>query len=374
MRVLMLVSNDVVHDARVLKEARALVGAGHQVTFIGWDRGGKSSRMENVGGITIHRIRTEGFMRALGKDLFRIPLWWRKAERLARSLAVDVVHCHDLDTLSIGVRMKKRRDVTVVYDCHEVFYRMIAEDVPKFVSDYARRLERRLVPHADRIVTVSEVVQSYIREISGRDSIVVNNYPDFAVEGYQPPPDSPFTVLYLGTLHASRFVIPAIEIVAKMTGVQLAIAGSKKLAPVVAAMCATHPNTKFLGTIPNQEIASLIIGSHAVLSMFDPRLWINQMGMPNKVFEAMAAGRPSIVTEGIMMAELVTREDCGLAVPYTQAGFRDAITRLRDDPALAERLGRNGLRAAHREYNWRSEASKLIKMYEDLRERPVARS
>jgi glycosyltransferase involved in cell wall biosynthesis len=366
MRVLMLVSNDVVHDARVLKEARALVRAGHQVTFIGWDRRGKASRTEIADGITIHRIRTEGFMRALGTDLFRIPLWWRKVERLARSLAVDVVHCHDLDTLSIGVRMKKRRGVILVYDCHEVFYRMIAEDVPKFVSDYAERLERRLVPHADRIVTVSEVVRSYIREISGRDSIVVNNYPDFVVEGYEPPPDSPFTVLYVGTLHSSRFVIPAIEVVAEMKDVRLEIAGSKKLAPVVEAMCATHPNTKFLGTVPNQGIASLILRCHAMLSMFDPRLWINRMGMPNKVFEAMAAGRPSIVTERILMAEIVEREQCGLAVPYTVDGFRSAVVRLRDDPALAERLGRNGLEAAKREYNWTIESRKLLSLYDGL--------
>jgi glycosyltransferase involved in cell wall biosynthesis len=366
MRVLVLVSNDVVHDARVLKEAQALVRAGHEVTFIGWDRGAKASRMEITDGITIHRIRTEGFMRALGKDLFRIPLWWQKVERLALSMAVDVVHCHDLDSLPIGVRMKKRRGVTLVYDCHEVFYRMIAEDVPKFISDYAGRLERRLVPHADRIVVVSEVVQSYIREISGRDSIVVNNYPDFAVERYEPPPNPPFTVLYLGTLHPSRFVIPAIEVVAEMTDVRLVIAGSKKLAPIVEAMCATHPNTTFLGTVPNKEIAPLIRSSHAVLSMFDPGLWINQMGMPNKIFEAMAAGRPSIVADGMLMADIVRKEECGVVVPYTEEGFREAVVRLRDDPALAERLGRNGLAAAERAYNWTSESKKLLDVYASL--------
>jgi len=366
MRVLMIVSNDVVHDPRVLKEARCLVRAGHRVTFIGWDRSGKAPQTETLDGINIHRIRTDGLMRVLGKDLFRNVLWWRRAERLARSLEVDVVHCHDLDTLPIGVRMKRCRGVTLVYDCHEVFYLMIAGDVPKFISRYVARMERRLVPHADRIVTVSEAVQSYIREISGRESIVVSNYPDFLIEEYRPPPGPPFTLLYLGTLHPSRFVIPAIEVVAQMPDVRLVIAGSKSLTPVVEAMCAQHENTKFLGIVPNLRIASLIQGSHCVLSMFDPSLWINQKGLPNKVFEAMAAGRPSIVTEGIMMAEIVAKEQCGLTVPYTEEGFRSAVERVRDDTELAERMGRNGLAAARREYNWATQEQKLVELYAEL--------
>ena len=67
-----------------------------------------------------------------------------------------------------------------------------------------------------------------------------------------------------------------------------------------------------------------------------------------------------------MMAELVNREKCGLAVPYSKGGLREGIERLRDDPSFAERLGRNGLTAATREYNWPHEAAKLIAVYDGL--------
>ena len=66
------------------------------------------------------------------------------------------------------------------------------------------------------------------------------------------------------------------------------------------------------------------------------------------------------------MGEIVTREECGLAVPYTKEGFRSAVESLRDDPALAERLGRNALAAAKREYNWGAEKAKLLAIYEDF--------
>ena len=80
----------------------------------------------------------------------------------------------------------------------------------------------------------------------------------------------------------------------------------------------------------------------------------------------MAAGRPSVVTEKVLIAEVVEREECGLAVPYSGEVFLRSLTSLQGDPLLGERLGRNGLAAAKREYNWPHEAAKLVALYESL--------
>jgi len=362
----MIVSNDVIHDPRVLKEARALENAGHQVSIIGWDRTGRAPSFEEWNGLEIRRVQTRGLMRILWKDLIRIPVWWSKAYSLARRSGFDAVHCHDVDTLPIGVRLKRVLRRPLIYDCHEVFHRMIQDDVPRFVSRYVHRLEQRLAPQADRIIVVSHVVQEYIKNLCGRDSTVIANYPDFTAETYRPPPGPPFTVLYIGTLHPNRFVLPAIDVIAEMPDVQLVIAGSKQLTPIVKARCEQHPNTHFIGLVPNNHVMSLILNSHVVLAMFDPSVWINYMGLPNKLFEAMAAGRPSIVADEGLMAEIVNGESCGVAVPYSAEGFRQAVERLSADPSLAERMGRNGLAAASREYNWPKEERKLTDLYANL--------
>jgi len=366
MDVLMIVSNDVVHDSRVLKEARALQEAGIHVTIIGWDRSGTLAHREERDSLEIHRVRTDGAMRIVPKDLFRTPLWWRRAYRLARSIPFDVVHCHDLDTLPIGVRLKRATGRPLVYDAHEVFGYMIEKDVPRAVVDYTFRLERRYAPQADRIIAVTDGVKAYVDAASGRNAVVVRNCHELLSDGYRPPPGPPFTVIYVGTLHISRFILQAIEVVGDMPDVRLVLGGSKKLTPIVRAMCAEHPNTPFLGLLPNERVLPLTVESHAVLAMSDPDLRISKVGLSNKMFEAMVTGRPSIVTEGMPMGEIVTREECGLAVPYTKEGFRSAVESLRDDPALAERLGRNALAAAKREYNWGAEKAKLLAIYEDF--------
>jgi len=365
MRILMVVSNEVVHDPRVLKEAHALQEAGHHVTCIGWDRSGKGEPYEERGGLAILRVRTDAIMRALGRDLFRLPLWWRRARKLAEAQDFDVVHCHDLDTLPVGVDLKRARGTLLVYDCHEVFGFMIENDVPRLVVDRSFRTERRLAPQADLLITVNDAVKQYIDGISGRNAVVVRNCSDVVLETYRPPP-KPFTIIYLGGLMRSRFILPAIEVVAQMPDVRLLIGGRHHLTAAVKAACARHPNTRFLGMVPSDRVFPMTVDAHVVLSMFDPAYRINQVGLPNKIFEAMAAGRPCLVTKGLWMAELVEREDCGLAVPYTEAGFRDAVERLRADPALVDRLGRNGLAAAKREYNWDHEKRTLLSGYQDL--------
>src|SRR3989442_6564021 len=148
----MIVSNDVIHDPRVLKEAGALRNAGHDLSIIGWDRTSSLPPEEERDGVRIRRVRTTGVMRLLVKDLFRNPVWWRRAYELARSMPLDVVHCHDLDTLPIGTRLKHATGRPLVYDCHEVFHRMIEREVPRFVTNYVAGVGKRLTPGGGPLV------------------------------------------------------------------------------------------------------------------------------------------------------------------------------------------------------------------------------
>ena len=80
----------------------------------------------------------------------------------------------------------------------------------------------------------------------------------------------------------------------------------------------------------------------------------------------MACGRPVICTEGTYSAEVAKESLCGLAVDFDINAFRDAIIKLRDDPTLCEKLGRNALNTSITKYNWENEEKKLLKVYKEL--------
>lgn len=356
----MIVSNDVLRDARVQKEGRSLSKAGHQVEVIGWDRKGKASKEETIDGIKVTRIRNTLLMRVAPNDLFRNPLWWRLAYREGMRHEFDIVHCHDLDTLHSGVRLKKKRNVPLIFDAHEIFSYMIEEDVSRIVVNYSQRMENSLLRDVDHIITVNDALRTYYQERFEGEITVVMNCPEKVLQEYEAPTAEEFTVLYVGTLHKSRFIRELIDVVSSIEGVQLKIGGEKELYREIEERCARSDNVHFLGTVPLGQVLPLTKECNVVFCMFDPNTRINQVGTPNKIFEAMAMGRPVIVTKGILSGKIVEAERCGMAIEYGEQTLREALQTLREDPSLCERMGRKGLEAAKEKYNWAVQERKLL--------------
>jgi starch synthase len=94
----------------------------------------------------------------------------------------------------------------------------------------------------------------------------------------------------------------------------------------------------------------------------------------------MACGTPVVATAVGGIPEVVT-EDTGLLVPYEAredgtgepadpdalaAGLAAALTRLLDDPGLAERLGKGGRYRAETEFSWARAAERTLAVYRDV--------
>ena len=357
----MLVSNDVVRDTRVLQEARSLVRGGVDVTIVGWDREGAHPAAElSLNGIDVRLLRSTALMKIAPSMVLKSTLWWRSAYRLASAVSFDLVHSHDLDTLQTGARLKAKTGAPLLFDAHEIFAYMIEGDYPKAVVDYANRMEKRLLKQVDHVITVNERLREHYAARTEKPVTVVMNCREEVAAKYTPPANDVFTVLYIGNLHRSRFILDLVEVVQGMKGVRLHIGGEKELAERTRGLCAKDARTTFMGKVPNDEVMRHTAAADVVFCMFDPANRNNQVGSPNKIFEAMAAGRPVIVTKGILSGDIVERERCGLAVDYSRAALRGALERLRDDRPLTEELGRNGLAAARREYNWGVQEKRLL--------------
>jgi glycosyltransferase involved in cell wall biosynthesis len=125
-------------------------------------------------------------------------------------------------------------------------------------------------------------------------------------------------------------------------------------------------NVTFLGRVPMDQVVPMTMKADAVFCMFNPADPNSAAGTPNKLFEAMVSGRPIICTKGTYSGELTEQEEVGLAVEYSEQALKQALIKLRDDPVLREKLGRNALRAAVTKYNWQKEEAKLLALYKSL--------
>jgi glycosyltransferase involved in cell wall biosynthesis len=86
----------------------------------------------------------------------------------------------------------------------------------------------------------------------------------------------------------------------------------------------------------------------------------------NVVIEAMAAGRPVIVTREVGAAEAVADAQAGLVVDGDSGELAAALTRLLSRPALREERGARGRAAARERFAWPAVAARMEAMYASL--------
>lgn len=353
-------------------EAKTLVKNGYSVTVLAWDRKKRETPFEEKDGIKVIRVYNTRFMDILKYDILRLHFWWKMGIKRALELyserPFDVIHAHDLDTLPIGVALKKKLGLPLIYDAHEIWGYMIARDFPKIVSNYYLFKEKYLLKYVDRIITVNQPLKEYFQSITDKPIDIIMNAKPLISTKYEPPQNDVFTLIYMGSLNKSRFLIETVEIVRGLKNVRLIIGGigKKEYSDKLKEECEKSSNIEFIGRVPMDEVLVRTKQADAVLFVLNPNNINNKNSLGNKVFEAMVCGRPVIVARGTYAGEFVEKENIGLVVDYNKKSLKRGIIKLRDDLRHREKLGRNALKAAIEKYNWEAQSRKLVRVYESF--------
>ena len=202
---------------------------------------------------------------------------------------------------------------------------------------------------------------------------IIRNCKEVDKNEYVPPDNEIFTLVYIGVLGEGRFLRKSVEICQGLEGMRFRIAGFGPLGDVLKQTAKNAPfgNIEFLGKLPMERVIPETVKGDAILCMLNPSNMNNQIGPPNKLFEAMATGRPVIATKGTYSGNLVEELKMGLAVEFDEKSLKNAIIKLRDDPKLREEFGRNALQAAIEMYNWEKQEEKLVLIYEKIKNSEV---
>ncbi|NIA20516.1 MAG: glycosyltransferase, partial [Anaerolineaceae bacterium] len=199
-RVCHITSSHPVDDARIFdRELLSLRKRYDDVHFVGCT----DVPEQEKGGITIHGIgkRVEPLQRfGQLKRLFEVAL----------SLKADIYHCHEPDALWVALRLKKRLDVPVIYDAHELNHVTYAYVRPglagRLVGEFVRVVTARLAPRCDWLITVSPGLGRYYGPlVDGRMTLIYNGSPMENFSAWESKPDDAQMVIYHeGTLQKTR--------------------------------------------------------------------------------------------------------------------------------------------------------------------------
>jgi glycosyltransferase involved in cell wall biosynthesis len=123
-----------------------------------------------------------------------------------------------------------------------------------------------------------------------------------------------------------------------------------------------------LSFVPYEQMFDYLLCADIGLILYQPYIRNHIYSFPIKLCDYMLAGLPIVAPRFATEIErLVQAEKCGLLVdPTRPVEIAEALDWLCQNPDKAREMGLRGRQAIIREYNWETEARKLIKLYSDF--------
>lgn len=258
----------------------------------------------------------------------RLRRFRRFAERTLAEIDPDVVHCHDLLALPVGVRYaRKRPSVKVVYDSHEIF-----EDqslLAAWESRFYRRLQARYTEDLDGFVTVNDSIASLLRERYPKlpDPTVVMNAVEYDGE----------EIVYDGCLHHAAGLPAETRILlyhggyARFRGLMTLVRAGHHLpqgwavvlmgrGPLEQQLRRTVAeenltNVFLVKPVPRDDLLYWTAGAEVGVIAYENVSLNHWYCSPNKLWEYPAAGVPILAGPLAVVREMVEGNGIGWIVP-----------------------------------------------------------
>jgi len=365
---------------QIFETCHALASRGHKVTLLVRDdtRRPRRDPCEFYGLPALAALRVE-----------RLPMAGPHALRRIAYLVAAVWHAwrwnrvrgcvltRDLGVASAVLRLPVTRRPKLIYESHG-FAPVFARTMPELVQGKAAggrakierlfRREERVWTAADGYVTTTGVLATELRARFGdRPSLVTipNGVRLPAHRVRTPESDArPTVVGYAGHFYPWKGVDVLVEALGQLPDVHALIIGGhpgeRDVARVmeVARKVGAASRIEFTGLVEPSRVPSLL-GRASILVLPTVETASADYTSPLKLFEYFAAGKPVLASDLPPVREIVRDGENGLLFAAGEPqSLAQAIRRVQQDDALAERLARTAFAEADR-YSWQARAARL---------------
>lgn len=383
-RVGMLVVSEYESDARVRRQAEALVERGDEVTVVALNAEHRP-KVDVIDGVRVVHLPTRKYRGESSLSYLKLYGGFaaRAAARFARwPRAFDVVQAHSMpEALVFSAAVQRALRVPVLLDVHDLTSELFASKFEgrKSLMAAVRFSERLSLDFANEVLTVHEPYAEMLRTLTKTPVTTVMNCPDDRLFEARPwrgwSPGGPVVFGYHGLIAPRHGLVEVVEALAKVRadvpGARMRIWGSGDGLPALRSRIESlgltnevHLPAKLLPiTQMTEELDQIHIG--VIASQLDP--WTRHV-LPNKLMEYAVVGIPVITFRNPVIERYLPDDAVTYVDPATPENLRDAMLALIRDPDRA-RAQAERAKEAMRGRTWRDQR----KHYFDVIDRMAAR-
>lgn len=279
-----------------------------------------------------------------------------------------------------GIKLSRRFDVPFVFEVRDLWPDAlinIGAVKNPLVIWYLRRMERKIYRSADHIVALSPGMKNgIVRQGPSESSVtVIPNASD--LEMFSPDLDGSdqrarlglgdrFAAIYFGAMGLANgldYVLDAAEHLKarNRNDIVFVLHGDGGCKDDLERRAARRrlDNVVFSNPTPRKaDMARIVAGCDACMTIYKATREVTWS--PNKMFDALAAGKPVLINVGEWVGETIESNQCGRQVsPEHPEQLADAAIELADNPDMRRQMGENSRRLAENEFDREQLAGRL---------------
>jgi glycosyltransferase involved in cell wall biosynthesis len=259
----------------------------------------------------------------------------------------------------------------VVFDSHEIYSKMLSSNVPGPLKSFVGFLEGHLSKYADRVIVTCEAMAKFYASLGVKKITVVGNFKDPAVfhidrnilerRKYALGIKDELIICYIANLGPERIIKPLLDIVKRDDKLFLLIGGDGSQMVIVEQAAQESPRIKYLRHVRAEMVPLYTAISDVIYYGYDRMSEMAEFASPNKLFEALAAGKAFLGGDFGDMGRILKEENCGIALKeFNEITMKDAMAVLKDRERLSS-YKNNAKKAGLGRYCWANAEAELLK-------------
>lgn len=361
-------------DSRTQKEVSTLSRAGYNIIFCGWKKDNDGNNIKDIMNVMGCNIPIENLQisvkhqAGIKKNFSKLIKYeWRLLRWLKKNRdKYDYIHACNMDTVIPAVLVGKIYHKKVVYDIYDDYAdcHVCGEKLHNLI----KKIDAFAIEKAHYVIICSEKRKQQLATSPTRLEII-HNSPDLSIinKGTISIQETPqLKIAYVGNLVEGRLIKELVDICAEIDDVEVYIGGDGVLADYIKLQASTHKNIHFYGRLKYEDVLTLEKQCDVVPALYDPSFKNHYYAAPNKFYEAMALGKPTIMVHNTGMDDIVEKETTGLTIDYNKDSLKKAILSIKDNKGQWRLKSKDLMELFDKKYSWSIMGQRLCKIYKEL--------